>query len=77
MLLRTELLSVRELAESYCERLKSLKGSRATRRATLLTQINTFFGKRLDEPKCEAVVAELVNTNVITLSPTNSVSYNG
>lgn len=68
-------LAVPELVERYRSRLERNQGSLATRKKTLLSQINGHFGKQLDEPKLEAVVAELIKQKLLAVSPTGAVSY--
>lgn len=63
-----------ELAERYRSRIQK-KGALASRRKTLLTQINGHFNKQLDEETLEEVVKELVKQKLVTISPTGAVSY--
>ena len=75
VLVKAETLSVGQLVERYAERLKSGKGSRASRKKTLLSQINGHFGGTLDEAKCESVMAELIKSSLVEISPTGAVTY--
>jgi PIN domain len=68
-------LSVQELADRYLSRLQRNQGSLATRKKTLLTQINGHFNKQLHETKLESVVSELIKRKLLTVSPTDAVSY--
>ena len=64
-----------ELAERYRSSMEKHKGSLATRKKTLLTQINVHFSKQLDEATVEAVIKELVKQKLVTISQTGAVSY--
>lgn len=75
VLIEAKNLSVKELAARYIQRLATSRSSLATRKKTLLSQINGHFDKQLDEPILEAVVTELTKLGAVTISAAGAVAY--
>lgn len=68
-------LNAQQRADRYRERLEHSKNNRPAKKKTLLSQIDTFFGKQLDEQACEQVVAQLIKSGQISVAETGKVTY--
>ncbi len=62
-------------AKVVIERLKKNKTNRPKRKTTLLSQINSYFGKKLTDPELEAMLQTLTKERVIEVGEKGEVSY--
>lgn len=62
-------------AKFVSERLRKNKTNRPKRKATLYSQINSYFGKKLTDPELAAIVQTLTQEGVIKVNEKDAVSY--